>query len=207
LATEALTRLGAVIADAAQALDELGKSWGLVGGLAIAVRAEPRFTRDIDLAVAVESDRDAEQLVFALSARGYAPRALVEHEVLHRLATARLNAPVRFGAGLVVDLLFASSGIEPEIAAAAERLEVLPGFAAPVARAGHLVAQKLLARDDAHRPQDAADLASLRRTIDSAEIERARVAVKLIASRGFDRGRDLDALLEVWLQPKTAGGA
>ncbi|MGH4008507.1 MAG: hypothetical protein ACRDTH_10200 [Pseudonocardiaceae bacterium] len=60
--------------------------------------------------------------------------------------------------GAVVDVLFATAGIESEIVAAAEVLEVLPGLLMPVATAGHLVALKLLARDDETRPQNASDL-------------------------------------------------
>src|SRR5262249_57193065 len=59
---------------------------------------------------------------------------------------------------VMVDVLFATAGIEPEIVAAAEVLEVLPGILMPVATAGHLVVLKLLARDDENRPQDATDL-------------------------------------------------
>jgi hypothetical protein len=40
-----------------------GKRFALVGGLAVSVRAEVRFTRDVDLAVAVSSDAEAESLV------------------------------------------------------------------------------------------------------------------------------------------------
>jgi len=46
--------------------------------------------------------------------------------------------------GIIVDLLFASSGIEPEITAAAEVLTVARGLRMPVARTGHLIALKLL---------------------------------------------------------------
>ncbi len=63
--------------------------------------------------------------------------------------------------GRVVDVLFASSGIEPEIVRSAEAIEILPGLVVPVARTGHLIALKLLARDDESRPQDLADLRSL----------------------------------------------
>jgi hypothetical protein len=47
---------------------------------------------------------------------------------------------------MVLDLLFASSGLEREVCEAAERLEIVPGVAVPVARAGHLVGMKLLSR-------------------------------------------------------------
>jgi predicted nucleotidyltransferase len=101
--------------------------------------------------------------------------------------------------GIVADLLFASSGIEPEIVAAAEAIDVLPGLRVPVACVGDLIALKLLARDDRRRPQDADDLAALRRVASAAEIDRARLAIRLIQDRGFHRGRDLPALLGTWL--------
>ena len=40
----------------------------LVGGLAVSARCEPRFTRDIDIAVALADDAQAEKLVRALRA-------------------------------------------------------------------------------------------------------------------------------------------
>jgi hypothetical protein len=49
-----------------------------------------RFTRDVDLVIAVAGDRDAEQVVHALQQRGYDVQALVEQEAAGRLATARL---------------------------------------------------------------------------------------------------------------------
>ena len=39
-----------------------GVGFALVGGLAVSVRTEPRFTRDVDVAVAVGSDSEAESL-------------------------------------------------------------------------------------------------------------------------------------------------
>jgi hypothetical protein len=56
--------------------------------------------------------------------------------------------------GPVIDLLFASSGIESEVVGDAEPLELLPGLRIGVARTGHLTALKVLARDDVNRPQD-----------------------------------------------------
>jgi hypothetical protein len=41
-------------------LNELHVSFALVGGLAVSIRAEPRFTRDADLAVALTNDAEAE---------------------------------------------------------------------------------------------------------------------------------------------------
>jgi hypothetical protein len=41
-------------------LTERGRNFALVGGLAVSIRAEVRFTRDVDIAVSVENDEDAE---------------------------------------------------------------------------------------------------------------------------------------------------
>jgi hypothetical protein len=166
-----------------------------VGGLAVSVRTEPRLTRDADLAVLVTGDRDAESLALALQARGWRVVAAIEQEVARRLATTRLVPDDGGDAGTVVDLLFASSGIEPEIVAAADRIEALPGLDLPVARIGHLIALKVLARDDRLRPQDRVDLAALLARADSEALEQAREALALVTRRGYQRERDLLAAL------------
>ena len=139
------TRLLAALRTIAASLDERSVPWALVGGLAVSIRAEPRFTRDIDVAVAVDADAAAAALVADLTAGGFALLLSLELRALGRLATVRLLPPGERREGVVVDLLFASSGIEPEICRHAERLEVVRGLTVPVAQAGHLVAMKLLA--------------------------------------------------------------
>lgn len=132
--------------------------------------------------------------------------AVVEQQATGRLATARLLPPGEDATGVVVDLLFASCGIEPEIVRDAERLDLTESIVLPVARAGHLVVMKLLARDDRHRPNDADDLRSLAAVLDDAERSAAREAALLVQQRGFHRGRDLPALLEALLaRPVTPG--
>lgn len=170
--------------------------FALVGGFAVSARTEPRFTRDVDLVVAVPDDAGAEALVRSLAGRGYAVIAAVEQLAAERLATARLALPDAHGGDLIVDLLFASSGVEPEIAARAEALELLDDLVVPVARTGDLIALKLLARDDLARPQDAADLRALRSVATADDLALARETVALIAERGYTRGRDLTAALD-----------
>ena len=165
----------------------------------MSARAEPRFTRDVDVAVLVDGDAAAEQLVRSLTADGYSLEALVEQDAVGRLATARLISPGVNGVGVVVDLIFATAGIEAEIVAEAEVLEILPGVSMPVATTGHLVALKLLARDDETRPQDAADLLALASILGPEDRRTARTAVELIVERGFGRGRSLSALLDAYL--------
>jgi predicted nucleotidyltransferase len=175
----------------------------VLGGLAVSVWTEPRFTRDVDLAVAVRTNADAEQLIRQLTQRGYRLVATVEQTAAVRLATARLLPPGESEEGMIVDLLFASSGIEPEIVDAALQVDIGGSTPVRVARAGHLVALKLLSRDPAARPQDALDLHALRSVLDAEETRRAREACELIARRGFHRGRDLGNLLEAFLASTT----
>lgn len=191
-----LNRLESTLRRAAQDLNDLGRQWALVGGLAVSARTEPRFTRDIDLVVSVASDADAERLVHDLQVRGYRVQAIVEQTAVARLATARLVPPSEDEAGVVVDALFGSSGIGPEIVAEAEMLEVQPGLRIPVVSIGHLIALKLLSRDDETRPLDRADLVALVGAAEPADIDQARAAADLIQRRGFQRDKDLPAQLD-----------
>jgi predicted nucleotidyltransferase len=168
-------------------LTALGREFAIVGGFAVSIRTEPRTTRDVDFAVAVRDDADAENLTFELVSRGYVVQTAIEQVGVGRLATVRLKAP----SGAIVDLLFASSGIEPEIVGDAEKLEMLPGLEMPVPRVGHLIALKVLSRDDRNRPQDRVDLGALLRVASSDEVDCARSALDLIQERGFARGKNL----------------
>ena len=177
--------------------------FALVGGLAVSVRTEPRFTRDADLTVALPDDEQADALVYQLQQNGYAVVATVEQEAVDRLATARLQPPAGEKTGVVLDLLFASSGIESEIVDDAELLEVLPELHIPVARTEHLIALKILSRDDRNRPQDIADLRALSKRASEKEIERTKNALELIESRGFHRDRPLLSMLEEFLGARS----
>jgi Nucleotidyl transferase AbiEii toxin, Type IV TA system len=189
---------------AAADLNAAGASWAVIGGFAVGARAEPRFTRDVDLAVAATGDAEAEQLVHRLQVRGYAVAAVLEHEQSGRLATVRLVRPSPSARQVFIDLLFASSGIEDQIVKQAEALEVLPGFVVPVAAAGHLIAMKLLARDDERRPNDLADLNSLLAVATPGDLELARTAAATITERGFNRDRDLPADLEALISSRRS---
>jgi hypothetical protein len=61
-------------------LNALKAQWALIGGLAISVRSVPRFTKDLDFAVAVAGDSEAEDVVHRLGGRGYRPVELLEQE-------------------------------------------------------------------------------------------------------------------------------
>lgn len=95
----------AVLRQAAEDLDAIGARWAVIGGLAVAFRAEPRFTKDVDIAVAVADDEEAEGVVNRLQVRGYALASLVEQDYVNRLATARLVRPKVGASSAFIDLL------------------------------------------------------------------------------------------------------
>ena len=184
------TRAGR-IAELVEILRSLGHPSALVGGVAVSIRARERFTRDIDLAVAVSSDTESEALAFAMQRHGFVLTAVVEQEAKGVVATLRFRSPSSTAGEPGVDLLCASCGIEPEIVKAATPVEIEPGVLVPVARTHHLIAMKVLAARE-ERDQDAADLRALLAIASEAEVREARSALRLIEERGFDRGKRLE---------------
>lgn len=199
-----MRRIEAALRAAVADLNELGRSFALLGGFAVSARSEPRTTKDVDLAVVVDDDADAEQLAFQLAARGYTVVSTVEQRHTKRLATIRTEAP----SGTIVDLLFASSGIEPEIVDQATPIDILGDLVIPVATIAHLIATKVLARDDRHRPQDRVDLQALLAAAAAPDLADARAALRLVMARECARGRNLEADLEqaiAELGPESGG--
>lgn len=189
---------GKRIQSVVQLIEAHGHRCAIVGGIAVTIRSRERFTKDIDFAVAVANDADAEALVRAFKHANYGIEQVLENTAKRLLATVRFSVP----GGRVepeLDLLFASSGIEAETVAEAESIEVLPGVVAPVARLHHLIAMKVLAESDV-REQDRVDLRLLVATASKRELELAREAVRLIENRGFARGKKLEEVLDSFLK-------
>jgi hypothetical protein len=65
MATPVESALRRAVAD----LNVLKAHWALIGGLAISVRSVPRFTKDLDFAVAVAGDPEAEDVVHSACPR------------------------------------------------------------------------------------------------------------------------------------------
>jgi nucleotidyltransferase AbiEii toxin of type IV toxin-antitoxin system len=182
---------GAALGRIASELERLGRPFAVVGGFGVSLRAEVRFTRDVDIAVQARDDDDVEKLVLELRARRYDVIALVEHDEAKRLATVRL----RDSSGITVDLLTASSGIEAEIVDRATAIAIEGIGAVPVAQAEELLAMKVLSMD-ARRLQDRIDAVRLLEVNRSLDVERARDDLRLIDARGFGRRQDLMAKLD-----------
>ncbi|MBI2393584.1 MAG: nucleotidyl transferase AbiEii/AbiGii toxin family protein [Deltaproteobacteria bacterium] len=173
-------------------------SFALVGGLAVSIRGEVRFTRDVDLALAV-SEAELEALIRDLRAARYAIHSLVEHDVARRTATVRLVTRD----AIHVDLLAASSGIEQEIVGRATPIDIPSVGLVPVATAEDLVATKVLAMTDRRR-RDFDDAIGLILANPSLDLAAVRERLSLITARGFHREQDLEAKLAAVLSAVDA---
>lgn len=91
-----MNALATALARTRSELDRLGARWAMIGGLALAVRAEPRQTRDVGVVLAVADDAAAERIVRELVASGFrhVEDGVLEQTAVARLATVRLQAPL-----------------------------------------------------------------------------------------------------------------
>jgi hypothetical protein len=175
-------------------LDRIGVGWALVGGLAVNIYTIPRRYRDIDISV-VAPDAAAE-LADALRACGHHVY-LAQHDSLGLIVVVHVMLAEATSSGVLIDLLPQACGFEPELVAAAPRLDVF-GAPAPVARIGHLIACKAKAVADVDRARDRRDLLALLARADSEELELARAALRLSRARGGLRAGDPLEVLELF---------
>ncbi len=152
----------------------------------------------MDIALAVQSDSEAEAIVLSLSRSGYFVETVIEQDEASRLATVRLSFPGP--PKILVDLLFASSGIEPEVVAAAEEAEIFPGMYGLVATIPSLIALKVLSADNKRRLQDIIDIQYLLKEASPHEITEARQLLDLITTRGYNRYKDLQKDLDGYIE-------
>ena len=176
-----------------------GVKWCLVGGLGTSVYAEPRTTKDIDIAVVVRSDEDFEALKGFLTSRGYhSASALMHTEPTYKMGW-RLLMPTNKGDDIAVDLLHHACGVEMQIVQQAVTLEILPKVFLPVASIGHLIAMKIVSHNDIARMQDQIDLKALITVAQPEDITLAKSAlVEIRRGESFasrDLIRELEALL------------
>lgn len=164
--------------------------FALVGGYAVGVYGTPRFTKDIDFTVAVDSDSQAEQILRVFLEDGFRIDPLLVHKEHGTISTARLFLPESRSRSADFDLLFSFCGVESEIVAAAQPVEILPGLTVPVATLVHLIALKVLS-ERATRPNDRADLAALLGRSGQEEVLAVKKILALIEKRGFGSGQEL----------------
>jgi hypothetical protein len=192
------TLFQSVLREAATDLTDAGVDFAVVGGVAVGAHAVLRYTQDIDLAVAVSDDRQAKSVGAFLIRRGYRPMTEIDQTAVDRLATLRLlshqlPADLDPTEAPLLDIIFASCGIEAELVSSAEPIEILPGITLPTTRIPHLIAMKLLSESD-ERPIDRSDLQALIGAATDADLAEIPPLLDLIIDRGYARDKDLPAL-------------
>lgn len=144
--------LQTTLADVEEFLTRNQVRHALVGGLAVALRGQPRATIDVDMILAMDVD-DALALVHRLPASPFLPLFADIDEVVQ----VSLLLPVRHrDTGIKVDLAIGLSGFERQAIERAQLCDVA-STKIPVATAEDLIIMKSLAA----RPRDQQDLAGL----------------------------------------------
>jgi len=192
--------LSHILRSAVADLETAEARFAVVGGLAIAARAMLRYTQDVDVVVAVDDDAEAERVAGVLIRYGYRPMAELDHRRLNRLATLRMLSPhvprdMEPTDAPLLDILFASCGIEREVVAAATPTPVFPDVTLATARIPHLIAMKLVSESEV-RHQDRADLHALILAATDADLVEVPPLLDLIAQRGYAGDKDLHALFQ-----------
>ena len=197
-----MTLLAKLLERIAGDLTNAGASFALVGGLAVGIRTAPRFTTDIDLAIAVSNDKEAEDVIGYLIRYGYRPVAEIDHDLPGRLATMRLVEPGAQFDGSdscpVADIICATCGIEREAVKSATQTRIFPKIVLPTAQIPHLIAMKVVAESDV-RTQDRTDIIALIASASDEELVRVPHLLDLIINRGFSRGKDLHTVYQQFL--------
>lgn len=170
----------------------------MVGGIAVSLRTQERFTKDIDFAISVESSSAAELLVNSFKNAGFLIAYYLEKEEDGSLMTVRLTTGGEIG--LFIDLLFATSGIEREVIADATDSEPFPGIVVKLAATSSLIAMKVLSADWKVRPQDVLDIQQLLEVAETTDIARSRQLLDLITQRGYNRNKDLQKDLDNYIE-------
>lgn len=167
----------------------------IVGGFAVSYRAEPRLTRDIDIALSLATDAEVENLIRNITYTGLIAETVLENTALGLISTVRLVNPNQ-ARKIYTDLLFRSCGIEQEIIDSATAEELFPGERSfPVATIPSLIAMTCLSYSSSHRSKDLDDLRGLVQRSTIEQRDEASHLVELIQIRGLSRNEDLTAKL------------
>ncbi len=129
-------------------LQEHGIRSALIGGLALAIWARPRVTKDVDLKVLITRE-EAPSLLEALGN---------EYESLHPVPLEALQRQglvfVQDSNGIRIDLLLAETSFDREAIDRAKTIELQPGLKAKVVTAEDLIIYKMIST----RKQDEVDV-------------------------------------------------
>jgi predicted nucleotidyltransferase len=132
-------------------LADLGLDYAIIGGTAIQIWGEPRFTQDLDLTVLAPLEQFS-QTVERLLAR-LSPRI----DDAHRFAMQSRVLLVQTSAGYPVDISFGLPGYEEEVIDRVIEQEIAPGERVPFCSAEDLIIHKAVAG----RVQDVIDIENI----------------------------------------------
>jgi len=138
-----------LIARLGRALDEQKVSYAIIGGQAVLLHGEPRFTRDIDISLGVDSGA-VDQVLKAAADCGLKPLVDSPKTFVERTYILPVHDPAT---EIRVDLAFTFSPFEREAIARALRVEI-GGYRVAYATAEDLIIHKLFAG----RPRDIEDI-------------------------------------------------
>ena len=149
-------------------LNELGVPAAIVGGFAVAVRARPRLTKDIDLVAMAELDRLGELATAALRA-GFSLR---RDDAVEFARTTRVLLLRHDSSGIDVDISLGARPFARDLVELATRVQIL-NTTLVIARGEDLVIMKALAL----RPRDIADIEGLVELCEGMDLSRIRRVV------------------------------
>lgn len=166
------TRVDDALSDALVALVQwLSASrvpYALIGGVAVALQAVPRFTKDIDVVIWTDDDRWAE-LIASAEAFSITPRRMDVLEFAQRTRVLLLA----HSTGVPLDISCGALPFEQELVERSQRVDVGP-VVVQVATPEHLLVMKAIA----NRARDRADIESLLRACPDVDTDGARRVVK-----------------------------
>ena len=186
--------LGSILKRLVNFLEDKKVEYALVGGLAVSFRTLERATKDIDIAIAVDSDATAEKLIREFSQLDFQPATLLENKLHKRISTVRLLS--NESPNVFVDILFSTSGIEKEVCDSAEKIEILPDLELKVATLASLIAMKVLSSTNIKRKQDILDLSNLISDASSEDLQESKHLISLIESRNYNEGFNLSEIFK-----------
>jgi hypothetical protein len=137
------------LSDLVDFLDGRALPFAVIGGIAVAVRGEPRFTADVDVVIGA----DVDSALVLLQDLGNTPFRPLFAGVQELVQTAFLLPLRHVRTTIKVDLAIGLSGFERQVIDRATTVDVA-GRGVPIASAEDLILMKVLAA----RPRDLADV-------------------------------------------------
>jgi predicted nucleotidyltransferase len=162
--------------------DEAGVPYALIGGVAVALTANPRMTRDVD-ALVLLGQTPIDSLLSAASSHGIAPRI---EDAQAFAARHNILLLVHEPSGVTIDVSLAVLPFEERAVADAREVEAA-GTCVRILRPEDLIVMKAIA----HRPLDLHDIDGIAAV--SADLDRRRVLDEL---RPFAEALDSPDLVE-----------